>query len=330
MFRTRAESRGVVEMIDAIALGELLIDFSCNEIDSDGYPSLVSHPGGAPANWLGTIQKLGGKTELIAKVGDDVFGSLLVKTLKKAGIGTRGVSKASDVFTTLAFVTFNEKRDREFSFSRKPGADTKLGLEDIPFNLIDDSKVFHFGSLSLTDEPSKSSTRAAVDYARKHAKLISFDPNYRKPLWSSEQDAKLQMLWGLSVSDVVKISDEEVSFLFPGLSFDDAGQYIIRNYGVKLVYVTLGSSGSIISNASASVRVDSFRNVDVVDTTGAGDIYGGSAMWALLQTGKAPEHLSAAELSDIAKFASISSGLSVTRPGGLSSIPSLEEVKRFL
>ena len=227
-------------MIDAIALGELLIDFSCNEIDSDGYPSLVSHPGGAPANWLGTIQKLGGKTELIAKVGDDVFGSLLVKTLKKAGIGTRGVSKASDVFTTLAFVTFNEKRDREFSFSRKPGADTKLGFEDIPFNLIDDSKVFHFGSLSLTDEPSKSSTRAAVDYARKHAKLISFDPNYRKPLWSSEQDAKLQMLWGLSVSDVVKISDEEVSFLFPGLSFDDAGQYIIRNYGVKLVYYDFG------------------------------------------------------------------------------------------
>lgn len=317
-------------MLDAIALGELLIDFSCKETDSDGYPTLVSHPGGAPANWLGAIQKLGGKTELIAKVGNDVFGTILINTLKKAGIGVNGVSMASDVFTTLAFVTFDENRDRKFSFARKPGADMSLSERDLPFDLIDDSRVFHFGTLSLTDEPSRSATRVAVDYAKKHSKIISFDPNYRSPLWQSEEIAKSHMLWGLSKADVVKISDDEVSFLFPGLNFEDAGPYIIKRYGVKLVYVTLGSRGSIISNSNKTVRSDSFCSGDVVDTTGAGDIFGGSAMWALLKTGKDPESLSAAEMGRIARFATVSAGLSITRPGGLSSIPSIEEIERFL
>ena len=316
-------------MIDVIALGELLIDFATQSTDSDGYPTMAAHPGGAPANFLAALTKFGAKTALMGKVGTDTFGKLLLSTLQNAGIDTRGMIETNDVFTTLAFVTFDEHGDREFAFARKPGADTCIRFEELDLSLIDESKVFHFGTLSLTDEPARTATYRAVAYAREHGKLITFDPNLRKPLWKDLDTCKEQMLWGIAQADVMKISDEEVEFLF-GLGVEEGARYILDNFGVKLVFVTCGAEGCYFSNGTACGKVPSLSGIQVKDTTGAGDIFGGSAVWKLLQTGKAPEALNEAELRDVVTFACTSAGLSTTRAGGISSVPEYEEVLRAM
>ena len=316
-------------MIDVIALGELLIDFATQSTDSDGYPTMAAHPGGAPANFLAALTKFGAKTALMGKVGSDTFGKLLLSTLQNAGIDTRGMIETNDVFTTLAFVTFDEHGDREFAFARKPGADTCIRFEELDLSLIDESKVFHFGTLSLTDEPARTATYRAVAYAREHGKLITFDPNLRKPLWKDLDTCKEQMLWGIAQADVMKISDEEVEFLF-GLGVEEGARYILDNFGVKLVFVTCGAEGCYFSNGTACGKVPSLSGIQVKDTTGAGDIFGGSAVWKLLQTGKAPEALNEAELRDVVTFACTSAGLSTTRAGGISSVPEYEEVLRAM
>ena len=316
-------------MIDVVALGELLIDFTCQSTDADGYPTMAAHPGGAPANFLAALAKYGAKAALLGKVGTDAFGKLLFGTLKNAGIETAGLVQSGDVFTTLAFVTLDETGDREFSFARKPGADTQLTFDELALSLIDQAKVFHFGTLSLTDEPARKTTRQAVAYAKSKGKLITYDPNLRKPLWDHLDTAKQQLLWGLQQADVVKISDEEVDFLF-GLSPEAGAAHILSEYGAKLVFVTCGADGCYFSNGTARGHVDSLQNIKVVDTTGAGDIFGGSALWKLLQTGKAPEELTEAELREVTRFACTAAGLSTTKPGGISSVPELENVINLL
>ena len=313
-------------MIDVTALGELLIDFTYLSTDETGYPTMAAHPGGAPANFLAALAGFGAKTALLGKVGADAFGKLLVKTLEQAGIETRGLVQSSGVFTTLAFVTLDESGDREFSFARKPGADTRLTFDELDLGLIDGARVFHFGSLSLTDEPARTTTRRAVAYARERGKLVTYDPNLRKPLWKELAEAREQLLWGLGQADVVKISDEEVEFLF-GLSPEEGAERILDEYGAKLVFVTCGAEGCAYRNRNASGRVPGLSGLTVTDTTGAGDIFGGSAVWALLQTGKAPEGLGRGELERITAFACASAGLSTTRAGGISSLFSLEEIK---
>jgi len=312
-------------MIDVVALGELLIDFTNVAADSDGYPTMAAHPGGAPANFLAALSKYGAKAALLGKVGNDTFGKLLVGTLDKAGIATRGLVMSDDVFTTLAFVTLDETGNREFAFARKPGADTKLSFEEIDLALIDEARVFHFCTLSLTDEPARTATYKAVAYAKKNGKLITYDPNLRKPLWQDLEEAKKQLLWGLGQADVVKISDEEVEFLF-GLGVREGAQYILDNFGVKLVFVTCGGDGCWFQNRKAQGHVPSLPGIKVIDTTGAGDIFGGSAVWKLLTYGTAPEELEEAQLRDIVRFACTSAGLSTTKSGGISSVPDYQTV----
>jgi len=312
-------------MIDVVALGELLIDFTYLNTDGEGYPTMAAHPGGAPANFLAALQKFGANTALVGKVGQDAFGKLLVGTLQKAGIETRGLVMADDVFTTLAFVTLDDKGDREFSFARKPGADTQLTFDEMDHALIDEAKVFHFGTLSLTDEPARSATVQAVTWAKEQGKLITFDPNLRKPLWKDLETAKQEMLWGLSMADVVKISDEEVEFLFD-MNAQEGALHILNNYGVKLVFVTCGAKGCWFQNKKAFGHEPSLTDIQVKDTTGAGDIFGGSAVYQLLQTGKAPEDLEEEELRRIVTFACTAAGLSTTQAGGISSVPEKAEV----
>ena len=312
-------------MIDVVALGELLIDFACTGTDAEGYPTMAAHPGGAPANFLAAMTKFGAKTALLGKVGTDTFGRLLTGTLKKAGIETRGLVSTDDVFTTLAFVTFDESGDRKFAFSRKPGADTCITFDELDLSLIDEAKVFHFGTLSLTDEPARSATQKAVSYAKQAGKLVTYDPNLRKPLWKNLEEAKKQLIWGLSQADVVKISDEEVEFLF-GLGVEDGAKYILDTFGVKLLFVTCGAEGCFFKNALAEGWVPSLSGIKVMDTTGAGDIFGGSAVWKLLQLNKAPSSLSCEELTDVVRFACTSAGLSTTRSGGISSVPEYSEI----
>ncbi len=312
-------------MIDVVALGELLIDFATIGTDSEGYPTMAAHPGGAPANFLAALTKFGASTALLGKVGTDTFGQLLTGTLQQAGIETRGLIATDDVFTTLAFVTFDANGDRKFAFSRKPGADTCIRFEELDLSLIDEAKVFHFGTLSLTDEPARSATYQAVAYAKRQGKLITYDPNLRKPLWADLEECKRQLIWGISQADVMKISDEEVEFLF-GLGVEESAAYLMKNFNLKLVFVTCGADGCYFKNAVASGKVPGVTGIKVIDTTGAGDIFGGSAVWKLLQLGKSPEALTEEELRDIATFACTSASLSTTRSGGITSVHSYDEI----
>lgn len=312
-------------MLDVVALGELLIDFATLSVDESGYPTMAAHPGGAPANFLAALTKFGAKTALLGKVGTDAFGKMLTGTLQKAGIETKGLVYDDNQFTTLAFVTFDDHGDREFSFSRKPGADTCLTFDELNLSLVEEAKVFHFGSLSLTDEPARSATYRAVAYAKAQGKLITYDPNLRKPLWRDLEEAKKQLIWGLTQADVVKISDEEVEFLF-GLGVEEGADYLLKNFNIKLVFVTCGADGCFFKNAKAQGKVPCLPGIHVIDTTGAGDIFGGSAVWKVLQTGAAPEDLDEAQLLEVVRFACTSAGLSTTHSGGISSIPSYEEV----
>ena len=313
-------------MFDVTAMGELLVDFACIAADSQGYPTLQGHPGGAPSNFLAAVARFGGTAALIGKVGQDAFGALLLETLRQSGIECRGVVEDAQVFTTLAFVTIDQHGERRFSFARKPGADSMLRREELDLSLIEACRVFHFGSLSLTGEPVRSAAQAAVAYARQQGRWISFDPNLRAPLWQSLEEARAQMLWGIEQADVVKLSGEEADFLFGPIQPEEAAALLLERYGCRLVYVTLGAEGCCYANPRASGRLAALPGLHPVDTTGAGDIFGGAAMWGLLQSGKAPEQLEAPERRRIAAFACGAAGLSTERAGGISSIPSREDV----
>ena len=288
-------------MYDVIALGELLIDFAAKETDADGYPTMKANPGGAPGNFLAALNKYGAKTAFLGKVGDDAFGKLLLKTFEKAGIETKGIVTDPSVFTTLAFVTFSPEGDRSFSFARKPGADTRLSFEEIDLNMIDESSVFHFGTLSLTDDPVRKATKKCVEYAKE------------------------QILWGLAHADVVKISDEEVEFLWGITDEKEAAKKLLDEFGIRLAMVTMGPKGAYLANQDGAAYAKC-PEVKPIDTTGAGDIFGGSAVSRLLKTGKAPEKLTEEELAFIGQFACTAASLSTTQSGGIPSIPEEEDV----
>ena len=311
--------------IDVLSLGEILIDFATESVDETGYPTMSAHPGGAPANFLAVNQKYGLNTGMIGKVGTDAFGKMLINTLEDAGIYTGGVIKDDKVFTTLAFVTFDAHGDRSFSFARKPGADTCISPDEIDYSLIDACRVFHFGTLSLTDHPAIEATKKAVEYAKQKGKLISYDPNLRKPLWHSEEQAREAMLWGLEQADIVKISDEEVEFLF-GLAPKEGLDYIFEKYDVKLLFVTCGGDGAYYKNANAEGMLPAYEDAHPIDTTGAGDIFGGSALNRVLLSGRDPQSLDDEELKKIVRFATVAAGISTMKKGGISSIPELDEV----
>ena len=306
-------------MTDVVALGELLIDFAAKSMDSDGYPTMAANPGGAPGNFLAALNAYGRKTAFLGKVGDDAFGHLLLGTLNRAGIETKGILVDPDVFTTLAFVTFDQSGDRSFSFARKPGADTQLKWEEVDKSLIDDAKVFHFGTLSLTGEPVRTTTQKVLAYAKSKGKLITCDPNLRKPLWPSEEEAREQMLWSLAQADVVKISDNEVEFLW-NCTPEEGADKLLKEFGVSLAMVTLGPDGCLLKTANASFRAPSPK-VHPIDTTGAGDIFGGSAVARLLELDKPMESLTQDDLAYIGRFAATAASLSTEHPGGIPSIP---------
>lgn len=312
-------------MFDVIALGELLIDFAPKSVDDAGYPTLAANPGGAPGNFLAALNKYGCSTAMIGKVGEDMFGRLLLGTLKAAGIETRGIVVDPTQFTTLAFVSLDKSGNRDFSFARKPGADTCLTAAEMDESLIEETRVFHFGTLSLTNDPVRDATHKAVALAREKGKWISLDPNLRKPLWASEEDAKAAIEWSLRQADIVKISDEEIEFLW-GMTPEAGAQKLLNEYGARLVYATLGPKGCHAATKNAAVTVNSPTGIRVVDTTGAGDIFGGSAMSRFLKLGKTPEDLTADELRGIVAFGCTAASLSTQKHGGISSVPDEADV----
>lgn len=314
--------------IDVTTIGELLIDFACQTADENGYPTMKGNPGGAPGNLLAALNKYGCSTAFLGKVGDDTFGHLLLDTLSKAGIETGGIVVDPKVFTTLAFVTFDETGNRHFSFARKPGADTCLGFEELNLGLIDRCRDFHFGTLSLTDEPARTATIKAVAYAKNQGKLISFDPNLRKPLWDDLTRAREAIAWGLYQADIVKISDEETEFLWD-CTPEEAAKKLHETFGVTLAFITLGPKGCFFSGNGFTGYVNSPK-VHPIDTTGAGDVFGGSVLSRILLSGKDLHDLNEADLRTATAFACCAASLSTQNLGGISGICPEEEVKAKL
>lgn len=310
-------------MYDITALGELLIDFTECGTTEAGMKIFEQNPGGAPANVLAAAQNLGLKTAFLGKVGKDMHGDFLRKTLENIGIETSGLISDSEVFTTLAFVSL-ENGERNFSFARKPGADTCLREDELNVELLENTKIFHFGSLSLTDEPARSATIKAIEIAKKSGALISYDPNYRKLLWKNREEAVKQMRSVIKYADIMKISDEETELLTGYIDPSEAATELLRQ-GVKCAVVTLGAEGALIKGKDFEVRAKG-KSRKVVDTTGAGDSFWGAVLYKLIKSGKKPKELTQFDGEDILSFANTVAGLCVEKRGAIPAMPTLLEV----
>lgn len=313
---------------DVVGLGELLIDFTYYNKSENGNSLFEQNPGGAPPNLMGAVQRLGGKTAFIGKVGDDIHGHHLKSVLESVGISTKGLVIQDDVFTTLAFVDLAPNGERTFSFARKPGSDTQLTPDEVDYSLIKAAKVFHIGSLSLTDEPARSATLAAIKYAKENGCVISYDPNYRKPLWKDEETAIKGMRSILDMVDIIKISDEEIELLTDETTPEAAASALLAK-GISCVIVTLGGKGAYVATKEISVTSPGI-NVKVVDTTGAGDSFFGGFLYKMTQDNKKPSELTYKDLGEYAKFANAVASIVVTRRGALNSMPTMAEVKKVL
>lgn len=314
-------------MFDVTSLGELLIDFAEQGSTPQGYPLMAANPGGAPANYLCALSSFGAKTRFIGKVGKDSMGDLLIRTLDERKVDTSALFSDPEVFTTLAFVTLDQSGDRAFSFARKPGADTCLSAQELPED-FEDTKIFHFGTISMSHEPARSATLEAVRRARAGGRLVSFDPNIRLSLWEDPEDVKTQMRTALPLADIVKISEEEVAFLLN--CGPEEGARRLHEMGVGLAFITLGPDGCYFSRKDGTCGlVPGLKGLATIDTTGAGDIFGGSAAFGLLNHNCDIDSLTKEELTGIVQFACAAAGLSTTRRGGIPSVPTLEEATQL-
>lgn len=317
-----------MKRFDVTALGEILIDFTYAGLSERGERLFEQNPGGAPANVLAAVSSLGGKAAFIGKVGNDMHGKFLKSTVEKYGIDTSSLIETDEAFTTLAFVDLADSGERSFSFARKPGADTQLKAEEISEQQLRESKVFHFGSLSLTDEPVRSATLKALEYAEKHGTIISYDPNYRAPLWKSEEAAKEGMRLPLTSVDVIKISDEEM-MLLTDCDNAEAAAKALHEKGIGCVIITMGKSGAYVSANGNQVTAEGFE-AEVVDTTGAGDCFTGAFLSCLTAENKRPEELSKQDLERFARFANAAASICVSRRGAINAMPAKDEILRKL
>lgn len=311
---------------DVVALGEFLIDFTQSGVSQSGMPLFEQNPGGAPVNVLAALSRLNCNTAFIGAVGDDMHGRFLQKTLENLRIDDIGLKFKNNAYTTLAFVAL-KNGEREFSFSRKPGADTCLAEDDVDESLIKNCKVLHVGSLSLTNEPSKSATKKAVRSAKENGVIVSFDPNYRESLWQSEKAAVAAIEEILPYADIVKLSEEE-AYMISGQKEKAAAEYVLSK-GASLVAITLGREGSELYTKTQHVKVPPMK-VQAIDTTGAGDAFLGGLLYEYLRTGKKTDELTFEDLKKIGKTASVISGIAVTRRGGIPAMPTLDEVESAL
>ena len=317
-----------MKSIDVTAIGELLIDFIQNGVSKQGNPMFEANPGGAPCNLLSMVSKLGHKTAFIGKVGKDSFGKQLKNVLEEVGIDTAYLSMDEKVPTTLALVHTLEDGDRDFSFYRNPGADMMLTEEEISEELIKNSKIFHFGTLSMTHECVRNATKKALDIAKKAGCIISFDPNLRPPLWDSLESAKEQVLYGLSFCDVLKISDNEIQWLTGKENYTDGVNWILERYPIPLILVSMGKEGSRAYYKGSCVEAAPFLQKNTIDTTGAGDTFGGCILHYILEYGL--DQLTEEKLKEMLCFANGAAAIITTRKGALRVMPSVEEIEKVI
>ena len=314
---------------DVVALGELLIDFTENGLSAQGNPLLEANPGGAPCNVLSMLQKLGKKTAFIGKVGNDGFGNLLEKAIVEQGISAEGLKKDNEVHTTLALVLKLANGDRDFAFYRKPGADVNIKPEEIDADLIKSSKIFHFGTLSLTDEPAKSATIKAISVAEEAGLTITFDPNLREPLWDSLDDAKREIDWGMQHAHFLKISDNEIQWFTGKEDFDEGIKVLQETYpNIKLICLSMGPDGSRAYYKGSKVETNAFVQSGTIETTGAGDTFCACMINAILDTGL--DNFTDEKLKEALTFANAAASIVTTRKGALRVMPAFEEVQEFL
>jgi fructokinase len=318
-----------VKQFDVVAIGELLIDFTPMGISVEGKPMYEQNPGGAPANVVALLAKWGRKTSFTGKVGSDFFGSFLKETLAGHGIDCSGLTSTNQANTTLTFVQIDDHGDRAFSFYRNPGADMLLTKEDIKEKQIAASKILHFGSVSLTGGPATEATWHAVKIAKEHGKLISFDPNLREHLWSSLAMAREQILTGLSFSDIVKMSEEELEFVTGNQQIEEAAKELTSKYPIQLLFITLGAKGCFYCYKEYSGYISGYA-VDAFDTTAAGDAFFGAILHQLLERKLDLEELNSKSLEDIVQFANAVGALTTTKKGAITSLPDYEQVQLFL
>jgi len=312
---------------DVIALGELLIDFTMNGQSEQGNNMFEACPGGAPCNVLELLNKMGKKTAFIGKVGKDQFGALLRDTITESGIDASNLMVDENVNTTLAFVHTFPDGDREFSFYRNPGADMMLTADEVNPEVVKDTKVFHFGTLSMTHEGVREATKKAVETAKANGCLVSFDPNLRPPLWSSLDLAKEQMEYGFGKCDILKISDNEIQFVSGKEDYDEGIAYLQETYNIPLILLTMGKDGSRAYYKGMRVERPGF-SVKAIETTGAGDTFCGSSLNYLVDHDF--ENLTEEQLGEMLTFANAAAALVTTKKGAIKAMPVKEEVLELI
>ena len=313
---------------DVTAIGELLIDFTENGVSAQGNPMLEANPGGAPCNVLAMLHKLGHRTSFIGKVGRDHFGDLLEAAAKEAGIDTTGLCRDDKVHTTLAFVHTAPDGDRDFSFYRNPGADMMLSVEDVNTELVHDCRIFHFGTLSMTDEICRKATQYAIEEAEKAGAILSFDPNLREPLWKTLDEAREQVAYGMEHCNILKISDNEIQWFTGEEDFDKGIRTLQEKYQIPLILLSLGKDGSRAYCGKTRVEVPGVLRPDTIETTGAGDTFCACVLHYVLTHGF--KDYTIAELTEMLRFANTAASIITTRKGALRVMPTLEEIQREL
>jgi fructokinase len=317
-----------MKQFDVTALGELLIDFTENGLSAQGNYLLEANPGGAPCNVLAMLSKLGKKTAFIGKVGDDFLGRHLKNVVQEVGIDTSNLLLDDQVHTTLAFVHTSPDGDRDFSFYRNPGADMNLCEAEVGKPLIADSRIFHFGSLSMTHPGVREATKKALRIAKEHGCLISFDPNLREPLWNTLDEAKEQIAFGLTQCDILKISDNEIQWLTGEEDYTEGVKKIREMKDIPLILVSMGKEGSRAYYKDMIVEVKPFLQENTIETTGAGDTFCANVLNYVLENGL--EDLTAEGLEEMLTFANAAASIITTKKGALRVMPTKEDVENFL
>jgi len=326
--------------VDIVCLGELLIDMFPAELGrtlaevSAFYPK----PGGAPANVAVAAARLGASSAFIGKVGDEAFGRHLAELLASEGVETRGMRFDRQARTGLAFIAQPDENTSEFVFYRNPGADMLLRVDELDRELLQSARAFHFGSISLIQEPSRSATLEALEIARQAGATISFDVNYRPTLWGSAQEARERILMTVPQVDLLKVNEIEVSLLTGrevSSSASDLGvaSRSLLDAGPSLCVVTLGPEGSYFRAAAGGEHIPPFR-VQTVDATGCGDAFVAGLLCQLVRVtgcsaGGFPE-LGVARLREILRYANAVGALTSLKRGVIPALPTAAEVDAFL
>ena len=305
--------------------GELLIDVTPYGVSDKGYPVSEFNPGGAPANVAVALVNLKQEASFIGQVGDDHFGHFLKDVLDQKNVDTEGLLFSKDYLTTLAMVNLGENGERSFSFYRKNGADVMISMHPIFKQKIDEADIFHIGSVSMSDEPSRTTSFELLAYAKQQGKIVSYDPNLRELLWSDLNDAKTQILKGMEYADIVKVSEEELEFLTDEKDREKASKILLGKYPIQILLVTYGANGSAVVYKNEFKRVEAFK-VSAIDTTGAGDGFFGAFLSKIMENPKPLDVYTIDELLIYAKFANACGAIATTKKGAIGSLASQIDV----